>query len=74
MEKIKNTIKRAGPAFLTTTSVFGPASVLMAAIAGAKYGYSCTWILWFLVIERILFMDIGTRVGYSHKTTFGDLR
>lgn len=72
MAKIKDVLKRMGPAFLTTSSVFGPASVLMAAIAGAKYGYACTWILWFLLVERILFLDIGTRVGYSHKTTFGD--
>lgn len=72
MKKVSDIVKRAGPAFLTTSSVFGPASVLMAAIAGAKYGYACTWVLWLLLIDRILFLDIGARVGFCHKTTFGD--
>lgn len=72
MKNVKSKFSRIGPAFLTTSSVFGPASVLMAAIAGAKFRYKCTWVLWFLLIDRIIFLDIGTRVGYTNKTTFGD--
>lgn len=61
-----------GPAFLTATSVFGPAAILMSGIAGAKYGYSCVWILWFILLDRFVFLDIGTRVGYKTKTTYGN--
>lgn len=72
MQKIKDIFKRMGPAFLTTTTVFGPASVLMSAIAGAKFGYACNWVLILLLVDRVLFMDVGTRIGFTHKTTFGD--
>lgn len=70
--KKKSILSSVGPAFLTTTSVFGPAAILMTGIAGAKYGYSCAWVLWLLLLDRFVFLDIGTRVGNRIKTTYGD--
>lgn len=70
--KKKTFLGSIGPAFLTTTSVFGPAAVLMTGIAGAKFGYSCFWVLWVLLLDRFVFLDIGTRVGKRIKTTYGD--
>lgn len=61
--KFMETLKRAGPAFITTTTVFGPASLLLAGVAGATYRYECIWVLWLLFLERYLFLDLGTRVG-----------
>ena len=45
-------------------------SAFFAGVAGARFGYKCAWVLWLILIERGIFMDIGTRLGVKMKKGF----
>lgn len=70
-------LSRIGPSFVSMTTTFGPASLLLAGTAGALYRYQLVWVLPLILLMRIVFYDLGVRVGINipHNiwTTVGKL-
>lgn len=56
-------IKKIGPSFVSATTIFGPASMFMAALAGALYRYSLLWVIILVLFERVIYFELGTRLG-----------
>jgi Mn2+/Fe2+ NRAMP family transporter len=56
-------LKKIGPAFVSATTIFGPASLLLAALAGALYRYSLMWVVVLVLVERLVYFEMGTRLG-----------
>lgn len=62
-KKIKETIKKIGPGFVTGAAVDDPVSVTMYSIAGAVYGYALNFVNVFLTPAMIVIQEMCGRIG-----------
>ena len=62
--------KRIGPCMVSATSIFGPASMLLALTAGARYRYQLIWVLIIVALERIIFSEFAIRTAIKLEDTW----
>lgn len=62
-KKIRKSLKKVGPGFITGAADDDPSGVATYSVAGAKYGYQMTWMAIFLVPAMIAIQEMCGRIG-----------
>ncbi len=62
-----------GPAFITATVDQDPPGIATYSVAGAEFGYSVLWLLWFVVVLGAVMQEVAARLGVATSKGLVDL-
>lgn len=63
---------RFGPGLLVTAAFIGPGTLTTATVAGARFGFSLSWVLLFAVVATVILQEMAARLGLVTRAGLGE--
>ncbi len=64
-------LKNLGPGFLVTAAFIGPGTVTTASVAGANYGFTLLWVIFFSIFATMVLQEMSSRLGLISRAGLG---
>lgn len=65
-------LKNLGPGLLVTAAFIGPGTVTTASVAGANYGFTLLWVIFFSIFATIVLQEMSSRLGLTSRAGLGE--
>ena len=65
-------LKNLGPGLLVTAAFIGPGTVTTASVAGANFGFTLLWVIFFSIFATIVLQEMSSRLGIVSRSGLGE--